>query len=177
MRHLGHNTTTDWQNDYQGNIDNHHYDPWTRRYHNGGSARDWDAEYDLWPYPDWQDYDCCTNAFLLLNMPGRNSRNLTLEAAQSDSDTSHQEKQHSHKGNTLGAGTPEINPSVADQEPPVFSPHTFLQSEESPLTDSVQQKLQKGQRRKRKNQQQRCHNREAEGWGWGGADNRDTTHL
>ena len=129
-RHSGDNRTTDWQNEYRGNIDKHHYDPWTWQYYNSGSARDWDSEwYDQRPYPDWQDYDRRPNAFPSLDMPARNSRNLTPVAAQSDgdtshqgkqhSDTSHQGKQHSDKGNTLGVGIPEIIPSVADKEPPV----------------------------------------------------------
>ena len=93
-RHSGDNRTTDWQNEYRGNIDNHHYDPRTRQYYNSGSSRDRDTEwYDQRPYPDWQDYDRRPNAFPSLDMPARNSRNLTPVAAQSDGDTSHQRHQ------------------------------------------------------------------------------------
>ena len=138
-RHSGDNRTTDWQNEYRGNIDNHHYDPWTRQYYNSGSSKDWDSEwYDQRPYPDWQDYDRRPNAFPSLDMPARNSRNLTPVAAQSDGDTNHLGKQYRDKGNALGAGTPETIPSVADKEPPVFGPPAFLQSEGSPLKDSAQ---------------------------------------
>ena len=44
-RHSGDNRTTDWQNEYRVNIDNHYYDPWTRQYYNSGSVRDWDSEW------------------------------------------------------------------------------------------------------------------------------------
>ena len=87
---------------------------------------------DQRPYPDWQDYDRRPSAFPSLDMPARNSRNLTPVAAQSDgdtshqgkqhsdtshqgkqhSDTSHQGKQHSDKGNTLGWGFQRQSPRL-----------------------------------------------------------------
>ena len=59
-------------------------------------------------------------------------------ATPATSDTSHQGKQHSDKGTTLWSGTSKTVPSVADKEPPVFGPPTFLQSEGSSLKDSAQ---------------------------------------
>ena len=131
------------------NIDNHYYDPWTRQYYNSGSVRDWDSEWrsaalprlaGLRPSP--QRLPVARHASQELQEPhtsgGTERRQHQPPGKTATSDTSHQGKQHSDKGNTLGAGTPETIPSVADKEPPVFGPPTFLQSEGSPLKDSAQ---------------------------------------
>ena len=69
---------------------------------------------------------------------GTERRRHQPPATPATSNTSHQGKQHSDKGNTLGPGTPETVPSVADKETPVCGPPAFLQSEGSSLKDSAQ---------------------------------------
>ena len=149
--------TTDWQNDY---IDNHHHNLWTRQYYTSRSAWDWDSEwYNQRPYNDRQDNDHCPNTFPSLDMPARNSWNLTPEAAQSNGDTA-------TRGSSVVTKETPWGQELQRQSPQLHTRNHWSASchQKTVHSKTVCSQLQGGQRRKRKNPATKM----SQQGGWGG---------